>query len=246
MNRLDGRVALVTGAARGMGATHVAAFVAEGARVVATDLLEPEGRALADLLGESVRFVRHDVTLLTDWVRAIEVAEAAFGPIDVLVNNAGIGASGGVMAQSDADFERVMSVNVRGPFIGMRAIVPGMVRQGRGSVVNVSSISGLTGRPDGLAYTTSKWALRGMTKTAAADVAGTGVRINSVHPGLIRTPMTDGMTDAAAATQPIARLGEPEEVTAMVVFLASDDASYCTGAEFVVDGGYMLGPVRGS
>jgi 3alpha(or 20beta)-hydroxysteroid dehydrogenase len=241
--RFDGRVVLVTGAARGMGASQVAAFVAEGARVMATDVTETPGHTEAARHGEAVRYMRLDVTSADDWAQAVTATEAVFGPVDVLVNNAGVGCTGGILEQTTDDFQRVMAVNVLGTFLGMRAVVPGMCARHRGAVVNISSISGLTGRPDGVAYCTSKWASRGMTKTAALDVAGTGVRINSVHPGIIATPMTEGMSDADCASQAIPRLGLPDEVSRVVLFAASDEASYCTGAEFVVDGGYTSGVI---
>jgi 3alpha(or 20beta)-hydroxysteroid dehydrogenase len=237
--RFGGRIVLITGAAGGLGASHARGFAAEGATVVATDVSDRDGEALTAELGSAVRYEHLDVTSFEDWRRVASVV----GPIDVLVNNAGVGATGGVLEQTIDEYRRVMDVNVFGTMLGMRTFVPGMVERKSGSVINVASIAGLVGRPNGLAYTASKWAIRGLTKTAALDVADTGVRINAVNPGIIRTAMTEGISLAAVSTQPIARLGEPSEVTRVVLFLASDEASYCTGADFVVDGGYSTGIV---
>jgi 3alpha(or 20beta)-hydroxysteroid dehydrogenase len=232
---------LITGAARGMGASHAAAFAAEGALVVATDVLDDLGRAMAAVYGQSVRYRHLDVTSAADWRAVVEETEREFGPIDVLVNNAGISRPGSLFDQSEADFRATMDINVGGAFLGMKAVVPGMVARGRGAVVNVSSMVAMIGLGGNIAYGTSKWAVRGLTKMAALDVARSGVRINSVHPGAVRTPMAGDLPASAVAGQPIPRIGEPEEISRVVLFLASDEASFVTGAEYVVDGGHITG-----
>ncbi|MEU7305497.1 SDR family oxidoreductase [Streptomyces sp. NPDC007206] len=240
--RFDGKVAIVTGGARGMGASHVRGLVAEGARVVIGDLLDSEGKTLAAELSHSL-YCHLDVTSEESWRSAVRDAEAAFGPVDVLVNNAGIIHFGGVEEQSPEHFRQILDVNLVGAFLGMHTVLPGMRSRGRGAVVNISSASGLMGFADGIGYVASKWGVRGMTKAAALDMAGTGVRINSVHPGVVRTSMGESASTDLFAHQPVPRIGEPEEVTRMVLFLASDDASYTTGGEFLVDGGQTIGHV---
>ncbi|GAA2418124.1 SDR family oxidoreductase [Streptomyces coeruleofuscus] len=240
--RFDGRVAIVTGGARGMGASHARGLAAEGARVAVCDLLDDEGKALAESL-PGARYHHLDVTDEEAWQTVVHTVEDTLGPVDVLVNNAGIVHFGGVEEQSPEHFRRILDVNVVGTFLGMHTVLPGMRGRGRGAVVNISSAAGLMGFADGIGYVTSKWGIRGMTKAAALDMAGTGVRVNSVHPGVIRTSMGEGAAPALFADQPVPRIGEPEEVTRMVLFLAGDDASYTTGGEFLVDGGQTIGHV---
>ncbi|MFN8205546.1 MAG: glucose 1-dehydrogenase [Solirubrobacteraceae bacterium] len=235
--RVQGKVAIVTGGARGMGAAHARALVDHGARVVVADLREDEGRALAAELGDAARFAGLDVTDEAGWAATVQAALDAFGRLDVLVNNAGILDVRRLEDTSLADYRRVVEVNQIGPYLGMRAVVAPMRRAGGGSIVNVSSTAGMVGYTDFFAYTAAKWAVRGMTKAAAAELARDGIRVNSVHPGDIETPMIGGIdvpTDAIA----LGRLGRPEEVAMLVVYLASDESSYTTGAEHVVDGGY--------
>lgn len=242
MSGMDGRVALVSGGARGMGESHVRGLVSQGARVVIGDVLDAEGQALAADLGEAAVFTHLDVTDPESWARAVAVAEEAFGPITALVNNAGIATFGAVDAVSVADFDRTIAVNLRGVFLGIAAVAPGMKAAGGGAIVNISSTAGLMGYAGLAAYVASKWAVRGLTKASALDLGPT-VRVNSVHPGPIATPMTAGLSDEMVTTQRIPRFGRPEEVTAAVLFLLGEESSFMTGAELAVDGGAVLGSI---
>ena len=246
MERFDNRTVIVTGAARGMGAAHARGFVAEGANVVIADVLEQEGQALADELGEHTIFSRLDVTSDTNWATTVAAAEKAFSPVSVLVNNAGIAHTELLTETEPAVWRRVIDINLTGQFLGIRAVVPSMRMAGSGAIVNVSSSVGMAGKFGVGSYVASKWGVRGMTKTAALELARDNIRVNSVHPGPIHTPMVSG-PDAVAAMNEFAipRLGEPEELTRLVLFVASDDASYSTGSEFIADGGHLLGPVPG-
>ena len=244
MGRLTGKVAIVSGAARGMGASHARLFVKEGAKVVLTDMREPEGTALADELGENAFFVQHDVTSSADWDRVAKAAEDKFGPVNVLVNNAGIlGAMATTTDITEEQYLTVIAVNQHSVFLGMHAVIPSILRAGGGSIVNISSIAGLVanyGFPS-LAYVGSKFAVRGMTKAAAVEYGPQGIRVNSVHPGFIMTPMMVEATNEeggdALSMIPLRRIAEPEEVSNLVLFLASDESSYISGAEHVVDAG---------
>jgi 3alpha(or 20beta)-hydroxysteroid dehydrogenase len=242
---LDGKVALVTGAARGQGAAHARRFVAEGARVILTDVLDGEGAALAGELGAAALYLRHDVTDAEGWDEAVRVAGREFGRLDVLVNNAGVLLRSPVHQHEVNDFRRVIDVNLTGSFIGIRSSASLLERDGGGSIVNVSSIAGLRALETTAAYTASKFAIRGLTKAAAVDLAPLNIRVNAVLPGIIDTAMTrtGSRTDAQILDRHrnrvlIPRLGRPEEVTEMVLFLASDRSSYVTGADFVIDGGW--------
>jgi 3alpha(or 20beta)-hydroxysteroid dehydrogenase len=227
-----------------MGTAHARAFVAEGAKVVLTDLNATAGEALAEELGAAAIFVEHDVADAAGWARVVATAEARFGPINVLVNNAGIiGPVAKTEELSQADFLKVCAVNQLGVFLGMQAVLPAMVAQGGGSIVNISSISGIVaivGTPN-LAYAGSKFAVRGMTKQVAVEYGSQGIRANSVHPGYVKTPMMVAATDedggGASAAIPIGRFAESDEISPLVVFLASDEASFITGMEHVIDGG---------
>lgn len=238
--RLDGRVALVTGGARGIGAAVATAFVAEGARVVVADVLDAEGKQLAAELGAAASFVHLDVSDPDGWWTALDEAERTYGPVTVLVNNAGVVEFASIEATTDAAFRRVLDVDLVGAFYGMRAVLPSMRGAGGGVVVNVSSTAGLTGYAGIAGYVAAKWGLRGLTRAAALEFAADGIRVCSVHPGPIRTPMTAGMGEETVAGQPIERFGEPEEVAAMVLFVAAD-ATFSTGTEFVLDGGATAG-----
>jgi 3alpha(or 20beta)-hydroxysteroid dehydrogenase len=238
--QLDGTAAIVTGGARGIGAAVVRTLVAQGTRVLITDVRDAEGEALAGELGERAAYQHLDVTDPADWESSVSVAEQRFGPVAVLVNNAGIVEFGTIGQQEIESFRRVLDVNLFGAWLGMRAVLPSLRRAGGGCVVNVSSTAGLIGYANLGAYVASKWGLRGLTKAAALELAPDGVRVCSVHPGPIRTPMTAGVDDSAAAGQPIARFGEPDEVARMVRFVIAE-ATYSTGSEFVVDGGAATG-----
>jgi len=241
--RLAGKVALITGAARGQGAAEARLFAAEGARVFLGDLLDEAGAGVAAELGASAAYVHLDVTREEDWRHAVATARARFGRLDVLVNNAGILRPGLIETLPLADFEAVLRVNQIGCFLGMQAAIPAMRESGGGSIVNVSSIAGMRGRPGFVAYVASKWAIRGMTKTAALELGRDGIRVNAILPGAIDTPMIGGpdfsAVDRAAhfAKLPVSRIGEPVDVARLALFLASDESAYCTGAEFVIDGG---------
>jgi 3alpha(or 20beta)-hydroxysteroid dehydrogenase len=243
MGRLNGKVAVITGAARGMGAAHARLFVAEGAKVVLTDIRDAEGKAVAKELGTNARFLHHDVTKSGEWERVISEAEATFGPVSVLVNNAGIAPHVALPDISEAEYIKVIDVNQVSVFLGMKTVLPSMRRAGGGSIVNISSSAGLIGYPNMTAYVASKFAVRGMTKTAAVELARKGIRVNSVHPGAVWTPLAEesqgkDLIDRVCKEKvPLGRVGDPKEVSYLVLFLASDESSYCTGAEFVVDGG---------
>ncbi|MFI8458571.1 SDR family oxidoreductase [Kitasatospora sp. NPDC085464] len=240
MGRLDGRAAIVTGGARGIGAAIARRFAAEGAAVTIADVLHEEGESLAAELGPPTRFHPLDVTNPHDWSAAIAEAERAAGPLSLLVNNAGILEFGSIEMQTPESFRRVLDVNLFGAWLGLHIAVPALRRAGGGVVVNISSTAGLMGYAEIGAYTASKWGLRGLTKAAALELARDGVRVCSIHPGPISTPMTAGMDDSVASSQPIPRFGRPEEVAAMALFVAAD-ATYSTGCEFVVDGGATTG-----
>lgn len=243
MGILEGTVALVSGGARGMGASHVRGLASAGARVVFGDVLDAEGEAVAAEVGDASRYVHLDVTKEDDWIRAVAEAERAFGPVTLLVNNAGIAwPSGAIDAYSPDDFRRVIDVNLTGTFLGMHFTVPSMKRAGRGAIINISSIAGMMGYATSGGYVASKWGMRGLTKTAALELGPAGIRVVSIHPGLIETPMVAGIGPSFYASQPLARIGTPAEVTKLVIFLAAE-ATYCTGSEFVIDGGALLGPV---
>lgn len=243
MDRLKDKIILITGGARGQGAAEARLFVSEGARVVITDVLEDQGRALAAELGQSASFVKHDVTSETDWAAAIAAAQA-LGGLHGMVNNAGIYQPARLMDTDVQLFERHMRVNQLGCFIGMKSVVPLMEKSGGGSIVNISSVAGLRGSPGAIAYSATKWALRGMTKAAAVDLAPKGIRVNSIHPGPIDTEMLNVRTteERAARLQlvPMKRMGTVDEIANLVLFLMSNESSYITGAEVAIDGGATL------
>ncbi|WP_026452978.1 glucose 1-dehydrogenase [Saccharomonospora iraqiensis] len=243
MGRLSGKVALITGAARGQGAAAARRFVDEGARVMVTDVTDDEGKDLAAGLGDAAGYEHLDVTDEAQWSAVVARTVAEFGSLDVLVNNAGLLHFAELEHTALADYERIVRVNQTGTFLGMRSVVEPMTAAGGGSIVNVSSVEGLAGMPLVSAYTASKFAIRGMTKVAALELGDKGIRVNSIHPGMIDTDMVrtalGGDVDASPAVVRLAlkRMGRPEEIAAMAAFLACDDSSYCTGGEFPVDGG---------
>ncbi|MWB99317.1 glucose 1-dehydrogenase [Agromyces seonyuensis] len=234
--RLDGRVALITGAARGLGAEYARAVAAEGASILIADVLDEPGEALAAELGERAAYAHLDVTSEADWEAAVAAAAARFGRLDVLVNNAGIANSAPIEHFTLAKWNAVIAVNLTGTFLGCRAVVPAMKAAGGGSIVNISSVEGLRGSPSLHGYTASKFGVRGLAKSLAVELGPAGIRVNSVHPGFIDTDMTTRI-DPANLVIPLGRGGAPRDVAGTIVFLASDDSAWITGAEFVVDGG---------
>lgn len=240
MARLNNKVVIITGAAQGMGASHAKLFIDEGAKVVLTDLNQEKGIVLANELGSNALFIKQDVTSEKDWSAVVEKAEQHFGPINVLINNAGITAAKSLMTTTVEEYRRIVEINQVSVFLGMKAVVPSMIKTTGGSIINISSINGLVGGAIG--YTDTKFAVRGMTKAAALELSPQGIRVNSVHPGVIETPMimqadTKAAVEAFAKQIPLRRIAKPEEISNLVLFLASDESSYSTGAEFVADGG---------
>lgn len=240
MGRVDDKVALISGGARGMGASHARLLVAEGAKVLIGDILDDDGKALADELGGAARYAHLDVTQPDQWKSAVGVAVEEFGKLNVLVNNAGV-VNGSLLQQFDlGQWQRILDVNLTGTFLGMQAAADPLIAAGGGSIINVSSIEGLRGTPWAHGYVASKWAVRGLSKSVAMELAPHNIRVNSIHPGMIRTPMTENIPEDMV-TIPLGRAADPIEVSTFVLFLASDESSYATGTEFVMDGGTVAG-----
>ncbi|MFF2176587.1 glucose 1-dehydrogenase [Lysinibacillus sp. NPDC058147] len=240
MSRLAGKVAIITGAAQGMGAAHAKLFVENGAKVILTDLNEEKGNAFAAELGKNALFIKQNVASEEDWATVIAKAEEAFGPVNVLINNAGITMAKNMLDITIEEYRRIIDINQVSVFLGMKTVAASMMKAGGGSIVNISSMNGLVAGAVG--YTDTKFAVRGMTKAAAINLAPMGIRVNSVHPGVIATPMVVQEDTKAAVEEfsqhiPLKRVAQPEEVSNMVLFLASDESSYSTGSEFVIDGG---------
>lgn len=245
--RLEGKVALISGGARGMGAVEAKLFAREGARVGIADVLEDEGKRVEAEIAEAggeAEFIRLDVTSEDEWTKAVETVVGRFGKLDILVNNAGVYGAGEVAESSGEDWDRVMGVNAKGVFLGTKAAIPAMREAGGGSIVNISSIAGIIGSPQSSVYNASKGAVRLLTKSTAVQYAAEGIRVNSVHPGPIDTDMVaqaladPELREKRVAMIPMGHIGRPEDVANGVLFLASDDASYMTGSELVIDGGF--------
>ncbi len=249
MGRLDGKVALITGAARGQGEATGRLFTAEGAKVVLGDILDDAGKAVAASLGDAAIYLRHDVSQEDSWASFVATASDRFGRIDVLMNNAGILHVAPVAEITLENYLKVVHVNQVGCLLGMKSVIPAMAQAGGGSIINVSSTTGMEGAMGLVAYVSTKFAIRGMTKTAALELGRVGIRVNSLHPGGVDTPMGDGSmegfedvdTQGFFETLPLGRIGRPDEMAQVALFLASDESSYCTGSEFVADGGMLAG-----
>ena len=243
MGRVSGKVAIVTGAAQGLGEAFARRLIDEGAKVMLTDVLEAEGKAVAKALGGNAQFMRQDVRGEAEWKQVVSATESAFGPVSVLVNNAGIVFYCPTENLEEADYRRVIDINQVSVFLGMKSVLPSMKRAGGGSIINISSGAGIIGVPNALGYSASKFAVRGMTKSAAIEFAPFNIRVNSIHPGLIRTPINaitpenKALLEGYAKQTPAGRMGEPDEVANVVLMLASDESRFSTGAEFVIDGG---------
>jgi 3alpha(or 20beta)-hydroxysteroid dehydrogenase len=251
MDRLAGKVALISGGAGGIGSATVRRFVAEGARVVIADVAGGRATELAGECGDDAVACQLDVTDPSSWDAAVSATLGAYGALDVLVNNAGIARFGSIEGLPLEIYQQIVDVNQTGVWLGMRAAIPALRAAGGGSIVNMSSVAGMGGTAKNGAYSATKWAVRGMTKVAAVELAGDHIRVNSVHPGLVATnlvsdaPEARASIDAFAADKPIPRAALPDEIALLLVYLASDESAFCTGAEFVIDGGSTAGPARG-
>ncbi len=244
MKRLENKVALITGGATGMGASHVKRFIEEGAKVYFTDLLEEAGEALLKEIGEQATFLRQDVSSETDWKAVIETIDKAEGKLDILVNNAGIAPSGLIEELSLENYIKVININQVSIFLSLKYALPVLKKSSGASVINISSIAGLKGITVGnAAYSSSKYAVRGLTQVAALEFAAFNIRVNSIHPGFVKTPMLDTVPsevlEEMTKSIPLNRLAVAEELSNVILFLAGDEASYCTAGEYVVDGGLM-------
>lgn len=239
--RVAGKVVLITGAASGMGESHARMLVAHGARVVITDVADEQGQRLADELGSDwAHFLHLDVTDYADWQRAIQASVERFGKLDVLVNNAGIFTAGSVEDATLSDWEKTIAIDLNGVFYGMKAALPEMKKNTTASIINISSIAGVTGFKNRAAYSAAKWAVQGLTKTSALDLGKYNIRVNSVHPGSVETPLTANL-ERGLGQVPLGRAAQVEEISSLIVYLASDESTFATGGSFVLDGGETAG-----
>ncbi|MGD9755780.1 MAG: SDR family oxidoreductase [Acidimicrobiia bacterium] len=243
--RLEGKVALISGGARGMGASHARAMVAQGAKVVLADVLDTEGEALAAELGDAAAYVHLDVTDRDQWAAAVQATVDRFGKLNVLVNNAGIANFGPIGHYPPQEWDRVIAINLTGVFNGIHASVEALKAAAPSSIINISSTAGLQGYAALPGYNAAKFGVRGLTKSVALDLGAAGVRCNSVHPGVVATPMTESLLTPQKHVA-MRRVGRPEELSQLIVFLASDESSFSTGAEFVADGGETAGLAPGA
>lgn len=239
VGRLEGKVALISGGARGMGAAHAREIVAEGGSVVIGDILDEEGRALAEEIGAEARYIRLDVTSENDWADAVALAVREFGRLNVLVNNAGICPAGSIKNFTLTDWNHVLNVNLTGQFLGIRAATEALVAAAPSAIINVSSTAGMEGIAGLHGYCASKFAVRGLTRSVAIELAGKGVRANTICPGTIATPMNEGLD--VSGFNPMNRKAPPKEVAKLVVFLASDESPFVSGADIVIDGAELAG-----
>ena len=242
---MQGKVALITGGASGMGAQQARLLVEHNCKVVIGDVSHESGSALAAEIGENAVFVDHDVTSESDWLRAVEMAVAQFGALNILVNNAGMHWARPIVDETASDFKHMLEVHLVGTFLGIKAVAPVMVAAGGGSIVNISSTAGLTAFAGNAAYGSAKWGVRGLTKIAAVELASDNIRVNSIHPGPTKTGLTQYSDDRIAAiarSLPLGRMGSPLDIAEAVAFLASDAAAFITGAELAIDGGHTAGP----
>ena len=243
MGRVSGKIALITGGARGQGAAHARLLAAEGAQVIITDIKDEEGRALATELGAGACYLSHDVSSEASWQAAITIVRERYGRLDILVNNAGIAIMAGLAETDAALFNRTVGINQLGVFLGIKYGAELMKAGGGGSIINISSITALKSSPHFIAYTGTKWAVRGLSRAAAMELAPAKIRVNVVFPGIIDTPMLTesvpslNVEEFGAANTPLGRVGKPHDVASAILFLASDDSSFITGAELAVDGG---------
>jgi 3alpha(or 20beta)-hydroxysteroid dehydrogenase len=240
MGRVQDKIAIVTGGARGIGEAYARILVSEGAKVLVGDILDAQGAALVAELGANAQYVHLDVTQPDHWREAVAFAVKTFGGLNILVNNAGIASAAPITEFKLDVWRRTIDINLTGTFLGMQAVIPEIAKSKGGSIINISSVEGLRGSAGLHAYVASKFAVRGLTKSVALDVAHLGIRVNSIHPGLIETDMTKSIS-AAALQIPMGRSAKPAEVAKLMLFLASDESSYSTGAEFVIDGGLTMG-----
>lgn len=242
--RLDGKVAIITGAARGQGEAEARLLAAHGAKVILTDILTEQGQAVAAQIGDSARFVAHDVASEAGWAHVVDTAVSTFGSVNVLVNNAAISRPLKLEDTDLSTYQHIIGVNQLGVFLGMRAVLEPMKRAGGGSIINVASVAGLQGTSTLFAYTASKWAVRGMSKSAALELARYNIRVNVINPGVIDTPINydnpEKMNQVLVQTTPMRRMGKPSEIAEAVLFIASDASSFATGADFTIDGGMSI------